>query len=206
MIKITLFAYCSQYFMEDAVTLAVDRYLETAHRELKVFVDMSKDFDKVKHQVTWFFLMIFFDVGMSVVVLDCFVSYPSRCMRRLVIKYDEISPYVACESEAPQDSVLGPLLFSFYGTVVNMAIDAAQSPMFADDTLLDAAGQSANEISLTLSSVLSNLAWHLLHCFTILSYYVKLLYCLTIVSHSCENRRSRPSFEQLCLNLIFLQS
>ena len=43
-----------------------------------------------------------FDVGMSV-VLDCFVSYPSRCMRRLVIKSDEISPYMACESEAPQD-------------------------------------------------------------------------------------------------------
>ena len=35
--------------MEDAVTLALDRYLETANRELKVFVDMSKGFDKVKH-------------------------------------------------------------------------------------------------------------------------------------------------------------
>ena len=159
--------------MEDAVTLAVDRYLETANRELKVFVDMSKDFDKVKHQVTWFFLMIFFDVGMSVVVLDCFVSNQSRCMRRLVIKSDEISPYIACESEAPQDSVLGPLLFSLNGTVVNMAIDVAQSQMFADDIQLDAAGQSAKEVSLTLSSALSNLAWYLLHCFTILSYYVK---------------------------------
>ena len=93
-------------------------------------------------------------------------------MRRLVMKSDGMSPNMACESEAPQDRVLGPLLFSLCGTVVNMATNAAQSQMFADAIQLDAAGQSANEISLTLSSALSNLAWYLLHSVTILSYYV----------------------------------
>ena len=100
--------------------MAVDRYFETANRERKVFVDMSKNFDKVKRQVTSFFLTIFFDVCMSVVVLNCIVSYLSTCKRRVVIKSDEISPNMACEREAPQDRVLGPLLFSLCGTSVNM--------------------------------------------------------------------------------------
>ena len=77
---------------------------------------------------------------MSAAVLDCFVSYPSICKRRVVIKTDEISPYMACESEAPRESVLGPLLVSLYGTSINMATNAAQSQMFADDIQLDTAG------------------------------------------------------------------
>ena len=76
----TQFAYRPQHSTEDAVTLAVDRYFEAADRQLNtsiVFVDMSKAFDKVKkkHQLL---INDIFDVGMSAVGLDWFMSYFSK--------------------------------------------------------------------------------------------------------------------------------
>ena len=73
----------------------------------------------------------------------------------MVLASVDTSEYQPCESEVPQRSVLGRLLFCIYTIGVAQAADPAHSQMFADDILLDTVSKSVEELHLTLSSLIS---------------------------------------------------
>ena len=156
------FAYRAKHSTEDAVTLATDRFYEAADQQLHtgiVLVDMSKAFDKVRHQLL---INDLFCVGISKTALSWFISYLSSRKQRVALVSGDTSEYQPCESGVPQGSVLGPLLFCIYTIGVEQAADPAHSQMFADDILLDAVSKSAQELSVTLSSSVSSLQSFLL--------------------------------------------
>ena len=107
-------ASCAEHSTEDAVTLAVDWYLEAADHQLHtgiVQVDTSKAFDIAKHQLLIIDLLT---IGISSTALSWFVSYLNNRKQRVVLTNGDSSLYKPCENGVPQGSVLGPLLFSIY--------------------------------------------------------------------------------------------
>ena len=152
------FAYRPLHSTEDALTLAVDRYLEAADQQRHtglVLVDMSKAFDKVKHQIL---VTDLFQLGITSTALSWFMSYLTDRRQRVVLSNGQSSALSPCECGVPQGSVLGPLLFSIYTMEIEQITAPAHSQLFADDILLDAISQSVEFLNLTLSSSVSNLA------------------------------------------------
>ena len=107
------FAYRPQHSTEDSLTLALDRYLSSADHQLNtgaVLVDMSKAFDKVRHQLM---IQDLFALGVSSTALRWFASYFTDHRQRVVLASGQCSRLTACGCGVPQGSVLlGPLLFS----------------------------------------------------------------------------------------------
>ena len=155
------FAYRPQHSMEDALTLAMDRYLSSADHQLHtgaVLVDMSKAFDKVRHQLM---IQDLFALGVSSTALRWFASYFTDRRQRVVLASGQCSGLTACECGVPQGSVLGPLLFSLYTMDVHSVTSPAHSQLFADDILLDTASRSVATLNQVLSVAVSNLADYL---------------------------------------------
>ena len=105
--------------------------LDANHRVHAVFLDASKAFDRVHHGTL---LSIIANAGAKQSALGWFQSYLTGrtiCTRVL----DALSPAGTVTSGVPQGSVLGPLLFLLYFKDIPASTDA-QSPLFADDTML----------------------------------------------------------------------
>ena len=154
--------YRAKHSTEDAVTLAVACFYDAADQKLHtgaVLTDMSKAFDKVRHQ---HLVNDLFSVGISKSALSWFISYLSGGKQRAVLASGNTTEYQPCESGVPQGSVLGPLFFCIYMSGVAQAADPAHSQIFADDILLDSFSKSVEELNLTLSSSVSRLQSFLL--------------------------------------------
>ena len=156
------FAYRSCHSTEDAVTYAVDRYLE--HRDCHehtgiAMIDMSKAFDKVYHQTLIADLQ---KCGLASTVLNWFVSYLSNRKQQVVLNSGEKSSIVECTCGVPQGSVLGPILFSIYTSNVPDAVPStAHVQMFADDIVVDVSSSDVSTVNVELSAAVSSLASHL---------------------------------------------
>ena len=107
------FAYHKPHSTEDALDLAVNRWLlarsQRQHTGV-IMVDMSKVFDRVQHQ---HLITVLHQHGIGGTVLSWLTSYLSN--RRQQIKVaDILSAPVDFSRGVPQGSVLGPLLFVLY--------------------------------------------------------------------------------------------
>ena len=107
------FAYRRQRSTEDAVVLAINRWL-TAKTERKytvvVMVDMSTAYDRVKHSRL---IADLFSFHISGLALQWFCSYLSKRFQEIKIG-ENLSSSTACSRGVPQGSVLGPILFIIY--------------------------------------------------------------------------------------------
>ena len=105
------FAYRHSHSTEDAVMYAVDRYLAErdshAHTGIAL-IDMSKAFDKVRHQILVRDLQ---SIGIGSTALNWFISYLSGRTQQVILSTGERSAVVNCTCGVPQGSVLGPVLF-----------------------------------------------------------------------------------------------
>ena len=131
---------------------------DTLDGQCAVLVDMSKAFDKVRHQLM---IQDLFALGVSSTVLRWFASYFTDRRQRVVLASGQCSGLTACECGVPQGSVLGPLLFSLYTMDVHSVTSPAHSQLFADDILLDTASRSVATLNQVLSVAVSNLADYL---------------------------------------------
>ena len=156
------FAYRHSHSTEDAVMYAVDRYLAArdSHQHTGLaLIDMSKAFDKVKHQVLVNDLQ---RIGIASIALSWFVSYLSQRKQQVVLSTGEKSAMVECTCGVPQGSVLGPVLFSIYTSNVPKVVPpGSHVQMFADDIMVDVSALDVSTIDDCLSKAVSNLAGHL---------------------------------------------
>ena len=93
------FAHRRQCFMEDAVGLAINRWLTamTKHKYSGVvMVDMWKAFDLVKHSRL---IAELFSIGISGLALQCFCSYLAEIFQQIEIG-DNLSSSTACSNRS----------------------------------------------------------------------------------------------------------
>ena len=151
------FAYRINHSTEDAITLAVNRWLPAEHQRRTtgiVFVDMSKAFDRVRHD------LLISDLaanGVHELVLSWLCNYVSDRRQRVCVG-DNHSDCATCSRGVPQGSVLGPLLFFIYISKLVQCLPAVVSNLeYADDIMLECTHLSPSTVCRSLSTAVTAL-------------------------------------------------
>ena len=108
---------------------------------LAVFVDLKKAFDTVNHGIL---LKKLEHSGVRGINLDWCTSYLSRRLQRTFANAF-LSREATVECGVPQGSVLGPAFFILYVNDMQNALRDAQIQLYANDTVIHAAGETALE-------------------------------------------------------------
>ena len=121
---------------------------------LGVFIDLSKAFDTVNHDILLTKLKYF---GIKNTYIDWFKSYLEN--RKQFVSYDnnKQSSLLSITCGVPQGSILGPLLFLLYVNDLYMASNVIKPIMFADDTNLFFSHKNIKELFKTMNQELINI-------------------------------------------------
>ena len=152
------FAYRKMHSTDNTLVLAAHRRL-LAKQERKytgiVMVDMSKAFDRVKHQCL---IDKLFTLGVNGRVLLWLASYLSGRSQRVKV-CDALSDAVPCSRGVPQGSFLGPLLFVLYTIDISDVIPCiVVHQEFADDIILHYSDSDLETVCKTLTTPVTRLS------------------------------------------------
>ena len=134
------YGFRSKHFCEHAVQELLSNILkglEHNKKTLAVFLDLSKAFDTITHDILFKKLQVF---GVRGSCLDWFKSYLSNHMMRVKC-VGEDGNTVFSESQpitysTPQGSVLGPLIFLIFNNDLHLHLQFSNCILFADDTTI----------------------------------------------------------------------
>lgn len=121
-----------------------------------VYLDMSKAFDKVNHQLLIRNLGNKFGFGGH--LLQWFRSYLSNRRQRVTV-LGATSDTLPVTSGVPQGSILGPALFLLYANDLPSTVQSSQVAMFADDTKLFKAVQTTDDAVKLQADLLNLEVW-----------------------------------------------
>ena len=155
---VSQFGHRKNHSTEDALVVAVNRWYngksERKHTGA-VFVDMSKAFDRVKHERM---LLELFSLGIAGIPLLWFCSYLSGRFQHIKV-LDQLSDATACSRGVPQGSVLGPMLFVLYTRDICRILPTTVCHQeFADDIVIDISDQNPTTVCNALTAAVTSLA------------------------------------------------
>ena len=131
----------------------ITQAIENKEYTIGVFLDLSKAFDTVNHNILLHKLEHY---GIRGVALDWFKNYLSN--RIQVVKYNSSrSDSLEIKCGVPQGSVLGPLLFLIYMNDIGKCSRLLSFISFADDTNLFLSHRDAYTLSNTMNQELKNI-------------------------------------------------
>ena len=136
----------------DKISEAIDKKEIT----IGVFIDLSKAFDTVNHEILLKKLQYY---GIRGVALNWFEDYLSD--RQQFVNYNgHLSSFRQVKCGVPQGSVLGPLLFLIYvNDICNVLTSSSLDIiLFADDTSIFFSCNDLNTLSFTLNNELNKLS------------------------------------------------
>ena len=99
---------------------------------LAIFIDLSKAFDTLDHDILLYKLKCYGLIGKSINLLKCYLTN-----RQQYVHYDNTDPnFLNISTGVTQGSILGPLLFIIYMNDIHKSSNLFDFILFADDTTL----------------------------------------------------------------------
>ena len=127
--------------------------LDNNDKCLSVFLDLSKTFDTINHEIL---LMKLKRYGIRGVALKWFRSYLNQIMQYVSFKGVHSKTRMV-EYGVPQGSVLGPLLFILYSNDIPLSLTHSKAILFADDTTVFCTGSDLEKMYECINSDMDNL-------------------------------------------------
>ena len=135
------YGFCTKHSCDNAIGELLGNIVknqELGKYTIALFIDLSKAFDTLKHQILLNKLEIY---GVRGLCLDWFESYLSNRKMCVKCKVDitgnvEYSDTYNIEYGTPQGSCLGPLLFLIFCNDINLHLEFMNVIQFADDTMI----------------------------------------------------------------------
>ena len=154
------YGFRSQHSCQDAISELVGKILKNMEEHkytIAVFIDLSKAFDTLEHEVLFAKLEKY---GIRGTTLNWFRSYLSDRKLRVKCKIGttgqmEYSEYYNVNYGTPQGSCLGPLLFLIFNNDLNRCLENSSSILFADDTTIYDQNKDLNFLKWNLEQELS---------------------------------------------------
>lgn len=119
-----------------------------------IFIDYSKAFDRLSHQILISKLEGYGIRGVANQLFQSYLSGRTQCVA--IEKY--CSSYREIKSGVPQGSVLGPILFNIYVNDIAEIVSDTSIVLYADDTSLFVSDNDLDDLLQRSRSILSKLS------------------------------------------------